>query len=312
MPDRTYIPSPENPLLILAMDHRASFGKSLFDVQGDQPDAGQLAAMQAAKQLIYAGLARALGRLPGGRAGVLVDERYGQPVADTAHSDGVVLAVPVERSGRDWFELEWGQDWIARVSASRPDFAKVLIRDNPAFPRARREQQLRKLREVGDALRTLGIPLLYELLVPATGDQLAAAGGSTDAYDRDLRPGLVIQVIADNQAAGVEPAIWKVEGLETADAARAVVTQIRAAGRDAVCAIVLGRDAPAARLEHWLAVAGPVVGFAGFAIGRSIWEDPVASHNNGRASEDEAVGQIAERYLNFARRYCAASGATGA
>ena len=312
MPDRTYIPSPENPLLILAMDHRASFGKSLFDVQDDQPDAGQLAAMQAAKQLIYAGLGRTLGRLPGGRAGVLVDERYGQPVADAAHSDGVVLAVPVERSGRDWFELEWGQDWIARVSASRPDFAKVLIRDNPAFPRARREQQLRKLREVGDALRTLGIPLLYELLVPATGDQLAAAGGSTDAYDRDLRPGLVIQVIADNQAAGVEPAIWKVEGLETADAARAVVTQIRAAGRDAVCAIVLGRDAPAARLEHWLAVAGPVVGFAGFAIGRSIWEDPVASHNNGRASEDEAVGQIAERYLNFARRYCAVSGAAPA
>ncbi len=309
MPDHGYSPTPVNPLLILAMDHRGSFGKSLFDVKDDRPDAGQLAAMQAAKQLIYAGLGRALGRLPGGVAGVLVDERHGQPVVDAAHSDGVVLAVPVERSGRDWFELEWGQDWIARVSASRPDYAKVLIRDNPAFPSARREQQLRKLREVSDALHTLGMPLIYELLVPATDDQLAAAGGSTDAYDRDLRPGLVIQVIADNQAAGVEPAIWKVEGLETADAARAVVTQIRAAGRDAVRAIVLGRDAPAARLEHWLAVAGPVDGFAGFAIGRSIWEDPITSHNNGRASEDETAGQIAERYLDFARRYCAASGA---
>jgi myo-inositol catabolism protein IolC len=309
MPDHGYRPSAENPLLILAMDHRASFGRSLFDVKDDRPDAAQRAAMQAAKQLIYAGLARALGQLPGGRAGVLVDERYGQPVAEAAHSDGVVLAVPVERSGRDWFELEWGQDWIARITSSRPDFAKVLIRDNPAFPRAKRERQLRKLRETSDALGTLGIPLLYELLVPATGDQLAAAGGSTDAYDRDLRPGLVIQVIADNQAAGVEPAIWKVEGLETADAARAVVTQIRAGGRDDVCAIVLGRDAPAARLEHWLAVAGPVDGFAGFAIGRSIWEDPITSHNNEHATEDETVGQIAGRYLDFARRYCAASGA---
>jgi hypothetical protein len=28
-----------------------------------------------------------------------------------------------------------------------------------------------------------------------------------------------MQVIADNQTAGVEPAIWKVEGPETADAA---------------------------------------------------------------------------------------------
>src|ERR1022692_5185389 len=74
MPDNGYSPSPENPLLILAMDHRASFGKSLFDVQDDQPDAGQLAAMQAAKQLIYAGLARAvpMRRRPGMRVSASV------------------------------------------------------------------------------------------------------------------------------------------------------------------------------------------------------------------------------------------------
>jgi myo-inositol catabolism protein IolC len=311
MADRQYRPSPENPLLILAMDHRASFGRSLFGVSDDRPDPAQLAAIEAAKRLIYAGLARALPLLPGGRAGVLVDERYGQPVIEAAHSADVVLAVPVERSGRDWFELEWDQDWLEHVASSRPDFAKVLVRDNPAFPRDRRDQQLRKLREVSDALRAVGMPLLYELLVPATPDQLAA-GETTDGYDRDVRPGLVIQVIADNQAAGVEPAIWKVEGLETAEAARAVVTQIRAGGRGDVMAIVLGRDAPAERLEHWLAIAAPVDGFVGFAIGRSIWEDPITDHNNGKASEEETIGLIAERYLDFARRYCAASGATPA
>jgi myo-inositol catabolism protein IolC len=312
MPDRGYRPSSEDPLLILAMDHRASFGRSLFGVSDDRPDAAQLAAIEAAKRLIYAGLARALARLPGGRAGVLVDERYGLGVAAAARRDGVVLAVPVERSGRDWFELEWGGDWLEHVTASRPDFAKVLVRDNPAFPPDRRERQLRALSEVSRALRELGVPLLYELLVPATDGQLAAAGGAAGSYDRDVRPGLVIQVIADNQAAGVEPAIWKVEGLETAGAARSVVTQIRAGGRDDVLAIVLGRDAPADRLEHWLAVAGPVDGFAGFAIGRSIWEDPIAARGNGTVSEEEAIAQITERYLDFARRYCAASGAAPA
>src|ERR1022692_1585599 len=309
MADHSYRPSPGDPLFILAMDHRASFGESLFGVADDRPDEGQRTAMEAAKRLIYAGLAQASGRLPGGRAGVLVDERYGQPVIDAAHSDGVILAVPVERSGRDWFELEWGQDWLEHVASSRPDFAKILVRDNPAFPAERRAQQLRALREVSDALSGMGVPLLYELLVPATDEQRAAAGGETDAYDRDLRPDLVIQVIADNQAAGVEPAIWKVEGLETAEAARAVVSQIRIGGRDDVCAIVLGRDAPAARLDHWLAVAAPVDGFVGFAIGRSIWEDPIADRGHGTASEDKTVSQIAERYLEFARQYCAASGA---
>ena len=150
------------------------------------------------------------------------------------------------------------------------------------------------------------MPLLYELLVPATSGQLAEAGGTPGGYDRDIRPGLVIQVIADNQAAGVEPAIWKVEGLETAEAARAVVAQMRSGGRDGVRAIVLGRDAPADRLDHWLAVAAPVDGFVGFAIGRSIWEDPISDHNQGRAGEEETVSRIAERYLDFARRYLAA------
>jgi myo-inositol catabolism protein IolC len=307
MPALGYRPSRADPLLILAMDHRASFGKSLFGVTGDQPDASQRAAMESAKRLIYAGLAHARSQLPGGHAGVLVDERYGQQVVEAAHSDGVVLAVPVEHSGRDWFELEWGQDWREHVLSNSPDFAKVLVRDNPAFPRDQRERQLRALHDVSRALGEMDVPLLYELLVPATDDQLAAAGGTTDTYDRALRPGLVIQVIADNQAAGVEPAIWKVEGLETADAARAVVTQIQAGGRDQVRAIVLGRDAPAARLDHWLEVAAPVDGFVGFAIGRSIWEDPIGDHNRGQADERTTVSQIAERYLDFARRYCAAS-----
>jgi myo-inositol catabolism protein IolC len=112
-------------------------------------------------------------------------------------------------------------------------------------------------------------------------------------------------VIADNHAAGVEPAIWKIEGLETADAARAIVAQIRTGGRDHVNAIVLGRDAPAERLDHWLAVAAAVDGFVGFAIGRSIWEGPIVEHDRRRVDEDETIDLIATRYLRFARMYCA-------
>jgi myo-inositol catabolism protein IolC len=308
-PSGDWRPSAAEPLLILAMDHRESFGRTLFGVRDDRPDRGQRAAMQAAKRLIYAGLVQARGRLPCGRPGVLVDERYGQAVIDQARSDGTILAIPVERSGRDWFELEWGRDWLEHVGSICPQFAKVLIRDNPDFPAPRREQQFGLLRQVSDGLARLGVPLLYELLVPATSGQLGVAGGTPGGYDRDIRPGLVTQVIADNQAAGVEPAIWKVEGLETTEAARAVVAQMRSGGRDGVRAIVLGRDAPADRLDHWLAVAAPVDGFVGFAIGRSIWEDPISDHNQGRATDEQAISRIAGRYLDFARQYCAASGA---
>jgi myo-inositol catabolism protein IolC len=310
-PVATRRPSAADPLLILAMDHRESLGRSIFGVEHDTPTDEQRDAIVRAKQLVYAGLRDALPGLPGGRPGVLVDERYGRPVIEAALGDPVVLAVPVERSGRDWFELEYGEDWRSHLRASRPDYAKVLVRDNPRFAPEVRKEQFDALREVSRALSELGVPLLYELLVPATDEQLARVNGDAARYDRDVRPELVVAVITANQAAGVEPSIWKIEGLETAEAARAVVAQARAGGRGDVDAIVLGRDAPAERLYRWIDVAAPVDGFVGFAIGRSIWADAVHAHRQGKLSDEATSRQVRDRYLDFARHYCAASGAVG-
>jgi myo-inositol catabolism protein IolC len=304
-------PSNTEPLLILAMDHRASFGRSLFAVADDRPSESQRASMQAAKVLIYSGLALAKDDLPIGHAGVLVDERYGEAVIDSARAGGVVLAVPIERSGRDWFELEWGDAWLDHVSRVAPDYAKVLVRDNPEFPARERHDQLARLSDVSRSLHAQRVPLIYELLVPATQTQLAAVSGDGDAYDRDIRAELVCQVIADNQQAGVEPAIWKVEGLESTQDAKAVVAQARAGGRAEVDVIVLGRDAPTDRLDRWLDIAAPVDGFVGFAIGRSIWEDVIRAHVAGTLDDPSASREVADRYLAFAGRWAAAAGSDG-
>jgi myo-inositol catabolism protein IolC len=296
-------PRHDDPLFIMAMDHRASFGKTLFGVKDDDPDPDQVAAMKSAKRMIFEGLRAARPAMTYGRAGVLVDERYGQDVID-ANRDSkqpVVLAIPVETSGHDWFTLEWGDQWLGHVEAIGPDYAKVLVRDNPDFDPAEREQQLGRLAQVSSGLQGIGVPLLYELLVPATGAQLDRAARDPGAYDRDIRPGLVARVIADNQAHGVEPALWKVEGLETAEAAQQVADQARAGGRRADL-IVLGRDAPTERLDHWLEVASRVSAFVGFAIGRSVWEDAVRDYEasgHDEAAARAARDQIAERYLGF-------------
>jgi myo-inositol catabolism protein IolC len=303
----TWHPSHDDPLFILAMDHRDSFGKTLFGVRGDAPDSTQLAAMRAAKQLIFEGLEQAQVQLGRGHAGVLVDEQYGQGVIDAVlqRRGPVILAVPIEASGHPWFTPQFGKEWLEHVEAVQPDYAKVLVRDNPGFPAGEREQQFDLLAEVSARLRQIKIPLLYELLVPATEEQLAAAGGDTFVYDRDVRPALVSQVIAGNQAHEVEPALWKVEGLETADACRAVAAQAKAGGREADL-IVLGRDAPEERLDHWLEVASEVEAFVGFAIGRSIWEDVIKDFEAGpkdEAATAHARTRIAERYLGFAAHW---------
>jgi myo-inositol catabolism protein IolC len=255
--------------------------------------------------MIFEGLRAALPAVTYGRAGVLVDERYGQDVIDAVKADEsthpIVLAVPVEASGHDWFTLEWGDQWLAHVEAIRPDYSKILVRDNPDFDAADREQQFERLAQVSDGLHGIGVPLLYELLVPATKAQLDRVGGDPGAYDRDIRPGLVAQVIADNQAHGVEPTLWKVEGLETVEAAQQVAEQAKAGGRSTDL-IVLGRDAPAERLDHWLEVASQVRAFVGFAIGRSIWEDAVRDYeasDRGEAAASAARAQVAERYVDF-------------
>jgi myo-inositol catabolism protein IolC len=301
-------PTAANPLLIMAMDHRASFGKSLFEVKDDSPTDDQRAAMEQAKRVIYAGLRKAWESLDvTAQAAVLVDERYGLDVIDDAQRDGTVLAIPVEKSGQDWFGYEWGEQWRDHLSRIRPEFAKILVRDNPAFNPADRKAQFTALRELSDDLVKLEIPLLYELLVPATDEQLAMVNGDKDRYDSEVRPGLEVQVIKQNQDAGVEPAIWKIEGLETADAARAVVTQIRSGGRESVDAILLGRDAPRERLYHWIEVAAPVEGFVGFAIGRSIWEHAIDGLEKGSLDEAKAVEVIAGEYADYARHYVKSS-----
>ena len=285
------------------MDHRESFGRTLFEVEHDDPDQAQAEAMRSAKLLIFQGLQVAQPKVTSGRIGVLVDERYGQEVIDAVkgNADPMVLAVPVEASGHDWFTLEWGDQWLEHVESVKPGYAKVLVRDNPGFDAAQRDAQLTSLAQVSAGLRTVGVPLLYELLVPATDAQLAQAGHDAGVYDRDLRPGLVAQVIADNQAHGVEPTLWKVEGLETVEAAQQVAAQAKAGGRTADL-IVLGRDAPAERLDYWLEVASQVDAFVGFAIGRSIWEDVLSRYEAFGATDSAAVNarrEIADRYLGF-------------
>jgi myo-inositol catabolism protein IolC len=300
-------PRHDDPLFILAMDHRESFGRTLFHVKDDDPDSAERTAMTSAKQLIYQGLQRALPSVTSGRIGVLVDERYGQGVIDAvkASDEPLVLAVPVEASGHDWFTLEWGDEWLEHVETVRPDYAKVLVRDNPDFDPGRREAQFGGLAQVAAGLRGVGVPLLYELLVPATGAQLDRAGQDAVVYDRDIRPGLVARVIADNYAHGVGPALWKVEGLETVEAARQVAEQVGAGDPNADL-IVLGRDAPAERLDHWLEVASQVDAFVGFAIGRSIWEDAVRDYeesDRGETAANRAQNQVAERYLGFVAQW---------
>ncbi len=134
----------DHQLFLLAFDHRRPHLAQLFGV-ADDPTPEESARIVAAKEVVFAGFARALADgAPSGEAGILVDEQFGAEVARTALANGWICAMPVERSGARVFEFEYGEDFAAHIEAFDPTFAKVLVRynvdgskaDNALFHRA--------------------------------------------------------------------------------------------------------------------------------------------------------------------------------
>src|ERR1700761_5675932 len=150
MTEITGPPSAAQPLFIMAMDQRDSFG-SLFGVEGE-PTEKQLADMRAAKMLIFTAARRVIGDTPlvAGRLGILVDEELGTDVARAAKEAGFVLAMPVEKSGSEEFAVEYGDQFAEHIEAFDPDWVKVLVRYNPEDPADLREAQTATLRRLND------------------------------------------------------------------------------------------------------------------------------------------------------------------
>jgi myo-inositol catabolism protein IolC len=300
----------EGRLFLLAFDHRASFTRDVFGLPG-APTPAEATRVADAKAIIYDGFLRALERgAPRDAAGVLVDEAFGSEVARRARAAGVLLAMPVEASGRRVFDFEYGDAFGEHVERFDPTFAKVLVRFNPDDPDGN-TAQTERLKRLSDWLHARGRRFMFELLAPATAAQLAAVGGEVDRYDRELRPALMVRAMAALQEAGVEPDIWKVEGLDAREDCARVVEQARAGGRSGIACIVLGRGAREARVMQWLGTAAPEPGFRGFAVGRTIWLEALTAHRDGALSREAAAERIAAGYLRAVDTYTTAAAGAG-
>ena len=301
-------PGYDQKLYILAFDHRGSFQKKFFGIDGE-PDPEQTAIIADAKHLIFEGLLQAVaaGAEPG-VTGVLVDEQFGSNVPQQAAERGLKLAMPAERSGQSMFDFQYGEDFAAHIEAFDPDFTKVLVRYNPDGEAAGNREQLAKLRRLSDWLKQHDRKFLFELLVPAEQAQLKSVGGDSERYDSELRPELMRRAIAEIQDAGIEVDVWKIEGVDARSDCEMLVSQARSGGRDGVVCVVLGRGADDAKVDHWLTQAAPVEGFVGFAIGRSIWWDPLKAYVDGKIERVAGARKIAENYLRFVKVYERAEG----
>lgn len=293
----------DGKLYILAFDHRGSFQKKMFGIEGD-PSPEETETISDAKHLIFEGmtLAAETGAEPG-VTGCLVDAQFGGRIPEQAKERGLVLAMPVEKSGQKEFDFEYGEQFGEHIERFDPHFSKVLVRYNPDGDTEMNRRQVVRLRRLSDWLHEHDRKFLFELLVPAEAAQLKSVDGDADRYDAELRPELMRRSIAELQDAGVEADVWKIEGLEEQADCRRMAEQCRSGGRDGVICVVLGRGANDAKVEHWLRQGAPVDGYAGFAIGRTIWWDALKGFLEGALEREKAAQQIADNYLRFVSVY---------
>jgi myo-inositol catabolism protein IolC len=289
----------QKELLILAFDHRASFLEKMFEIKNRQPTPGEKKQIEEYKKIIFEGFKLSLKKnVPKEIAGLLVDEEFGSSVLREAKKDGLTFAMPVEKSGQEEFDFDYGENFAKHIEEFDPSFVKVLVRYNPESDVTLNKRQLQRLKKLSDYLAQKKRAFLFELIVPSLPSQLTKLGGSKEKYDQDLRPKLMVESIKEIQEAGVEPAIWKLEGVDKPESAKAVVKQAQSNGRK-VGVITLGRGESKEKVQEWLKVGAKIPGIIGFAVGRTIFWQPLADHKADKTTRKEAVEQIAKNYQEF-------------
>jgi 5-dehydro-2-deoxygluconokinase len=177
----------------------------------------------------------------------------------------------------------------------------VLVRYNPEGDLALNKRQTARLKQLSDYLHDKSQSrFMFELLVPVKKAELDRLKGDKEAYDLELRPKLMVQTIQQLQDAGIEPDVWKVEGLDYRKHCERIVAAARRGGRDRVGCIILGRGEDEKKVGKWLTTAAGVKGFIGFAVGRTDFWEPLVNYQARKITRQAAVAEIARRYRQFA------------
>jgi 5-dehydro-2-deoxygluconokinase len=108
----------------------------------------------------------------------------------------------------------------------------------------------------------------------------------------------MVAAMRELQQGGIEPTIWKLEGVRKENAAQALVKQAREAGRKAEV-IILGRGASKERVQEWLKIGARTSGMVGFAVGRTIFWQSLIELKNGSIGRETAINQISKNYSEF-------------
>lgn len=270
------------PVLMLAADHRWQL-EEWCDAHGVDR-----ASIPEVKAAIAEAFLRARDRSAAVRAtgALLMDEQYAGAQVAAAKAAGISVGTPAEKPGV--FPLQWAGDPMDRMLTGT--FVKVLVRHRPDYADDFVHPQLARLRELAAWCDRHAQPLVLEVVVPRAGEP-------EEHFETEGRAPIVADYVRRAYGEGIVPAYWKMEG--TTSAAAAAVVDEAITEREGPRFLVLGKGAGFELVERWFATAKGMRTAAGFAVGRTIYMDPVSAWLTGRLSREDAVAQVADRYLRL-------------
>jgi myo-inositol catabolism protein IolC len=289
----------DKPLYILPFDHRSSFQTGLFGWKGPLTDEQTESIIQS-KAVIYDAFKLSLANgVSKEHSGIFVDPQFGAAILRDAHANGYIVCMPVEKSGQAEFQFEFGDNYEAEIERFQPNFVKALVRYNPEDEEALNRRQAARLKDLSDTAHERNRYFMFELLVPPTAEQNERVKGNQDVYDKTLRPALTVAAMAELQDRGVEPDVWKIEGLDHRGDCLEIVKTAQRNGRNEVGCIVLGRGSNEEKVIQWLTIAASVPGFIGFAVGRTSFWNPLVSLRDGKIDRKKTVEEIGSRFMKW-------------
>jgi len=269
-------------IFMLPFDHRHSFVES-FGFK-EKLDKKQFETIKQYKQIIYNGfLLVRKGIKDKSNLCILVDDYFGSEILKSARINKIPFAISTEKSGKKYFDFEYGKNFAQFLEKANPNFVKALVRYDPK-DRRNCLTSLKKLKQLNDFCRREKRVFLIELLTPESKNKSFITARS----------------IFEFQEHGIDPDIWKIEAYDKKSDWQIVIKQIKNSGhRKFVAIIMLGRGEDTNQVKKWINTASKIKDINGFAIGRTVFLDALLSFHKKEISEIEATKIIAKRYSEF-------------
>ncbi len=277
---------------MVAFDHRRSLRRALRAI-GANTGPTHLSDL---KLIVWQGLKTALPHVAADAEVAVLIDRGNERIGWEADSAGVRVALALEASGADTLRPDAAAVLLDQeLRALRAPIGKALLRWHPDDPRARKRQQLAALRQIDDVVSGGDSDLLLELLIhprPPDGKDGCSSRLRTDSVLAGLQRAAAEEILNS----GISPALWKLEGHSNAQEAARLDALVASARQDAAI-LILGGGSDIGGLRQAFSCRDGNGRYRGFAVGRSIWQEPILALCDHVTTQAEAEAKIGENFL---------------